>query len=235
MLNLEKRLEVNGQAVALVSDRVTLELNAVGRGIFDVRGLENDAQKALVRFHAGRRGEGRIWPILTGIVAESRALGGGVTRLLVREPALALDLRADFALRHVTPQDVLAEIEARTGLSFLLPTTGGYLTERLPYFYAEGTCRQALDAMGTAWGLTDAVWTSLPDGRVFWGAWSGSPFDGEPLEIPPELIQERDPDARAIVLPYLPRLRPGFIIRVDARAGIVQQVNLEGPRARLHI
>lgn len=233
MLNLEKRLEVNGKLAALAADRVNLELNGVGRGIFDVRGLEDDAQKALVRFQAGRRGEGRVWPILTGVVAESRALGGGLTRLWVREPSMALDLRADFALRHVTPAKVLAEIEARTGLAFLLPAAGAYLTERLPYFYAEGTCRQALQAMGEAWGLADAIWTSLPDGRLFWGAWTGSPFDTDPVEIPAELIQERDPDARALVLPYMSRLRPGVAIDVQGFRFLVREVVLEGPRATI--
>lgn len=233
MLNLEKRLEVDGTPVALVSDRVTLELNGIGRGLFAVRGLEGDTEKALVRFHAGHRGDGLVWPVLTGVVAESRALGAGVSRLTVREPAMALDLPADLALRHVTPADVLAELEARTGLTFLLPDVGTYLAQRLPFFRASGTCRQALEAMGAAWGLADAIWTSLPDGRVFWGAWTGSFFDGEPVEIPAELIQERDPDARALVLPYLPRLRPGVVVTIEGFSFMVSEVSLEGPRAIL--
>lgn len=232
MLNLEKRLTLDGKEVPLVSDRVVLELDAVGRGIFRLRGDFADTLNAIARFLVGIRGNGTVYPVIAGVVTAAAPTVPGETRVEVREPAMLLDMRADFALRHVTPGQVLAEVEEITGLRFLLPTTGDYLTVRQPYFYAEGTCRQALEAMAEVWGVPRAVWATLPDGAIFWGDWNASPFNLDAVEIDARLVLERDPEARALVLPYLPRLRPGVLVS-ESFPFIVRRVTFEGARARL--
>jgi hypothetical protein len=102
---LEKRLTIDGAAVELVSERVVLELSAVGYAVFHVR-----------------------------------------------EPAMLLGRSTAFALRYVTPSQVLEQIEADTGLRFILPTQGEYLGERQAHFAADGTHRRALDLVGARVG-----------------------------------------------------------------------------------
>jgi hypothetical protein len=230
---LEKRLTVGGAAVGLVSDRVVLELGAVGFGVFHVRGDPGDTQKAVARLAVGRRGSGVVYPVLEGLVVEAAPVGAQEWRLVVREPAIALDLPAAFALRHVTPAHALAQIETDTGLRFALPESGDYLGQRQAHFIAQGTHRQALDAMGAAWGVPRCVWATLADGSIYWGDWSASPFATvEPLQLDPRIVVERDPEARTIALPYLPRLRPGVVV-ADAFPFMVRRVELAGATARL--
>ena len=217
MFAIEKRLELGGEAVKFVRETVTLEFGAVGWGRFVVRGLAGPPGTVAVRYLAGLRGQGSVVPVLVGLVSESALTAPGEWFLTVREPSALLKLPASFALRHCTPREVLAEIEALTGLSFLLPSTGSYLTRRLPHFAAAGSCRAALESMGAAWELTDAVWSGLPDGRVYWGAWASGPWAGDPVEIDSALVVSRE--ERALVLPVLPQLRPGVLIE-DTAAGI---------------
>lgn len=234
MLALVKRLEVGGAALPVVDDRVTLELGAVGRGVFYLRGDQSDTQIGPVRFVVSRPGQNLAVPVLYGLTAESARAEDGSWRVVVREPAAALELPSDFAVRHPLPADVLQAIEQRTGLEFLLPAGAPYLAERLPYFYAQETCRQALEAMGPAWGMADAVWAGLPDGRVWWGRWADSPFAGEAFTLDRRLVLERDPEARALVLPYLPRLRPGVLVTTEgAPTFIIRRVTHAGEHTRI--
>lgn len=223
MIGLEKRLEVAGEAMPLVGEEVTLALGAVGRGVFRVRSKESVTRSGAVRFLAGYRGRGVVYPLLTGLVAEDAPTRPGERWVAVREPAALLEMAAGFALRHPTPREVLGAIEARAGVRFLVPGGASYLGERLPHFAAEGTCREALDALGPAWGLAHPVWTGLPDGRIWWGEWADGPWASAPLELDPRLVVVRDPDAHTLTLAYLPRLRPGVVLEVDGLRFLVQR------------
>jgi len=234
MLAIEKRLEVNGETVELVGEKVTLELGAVGRGRFTVRGLEGPPGNVPARFLAGLQGEGRVMPVLVGAVAESALVGADEWLLTVLEPSALLKLPAAFALRHCTPREVLAAIEGVTGLSFLLPGDGAYLARRLPRYAPAGTCRAALEAMGGAWGVADAVWSGLPDGRVYWGPWASGPWGTEVIGIDPALIVSRE--ERALTIAYIPYARPGVTIRDSAAGGdpvMVRRVVFGGRGARV--
>ena len=234
MLNLEKRLEVGGEVLPLVKDEVTLELNGVGRGVFQVRGGAGPEIGVAARFFAGYRGSGKVYPMLTGLVAESARLAPDLWRVVVREPAMLLDARADFFLRHTTPRGVLARIEELTGLAFLIPAEAGYADRRIPYFLAEGTCRQAIEALGPAWEIERALWFTLPDGRIFWGDWADGPFKQSTVPLDSRLVVERDPEARAIALPYLPRLRPGVVVEMEGvPTFMVRRAAFAGDRVRL--
>ena len=242
MIRIEKRLTIGGAEFPLASDRVELELGAVGQGFFHVTADPTGNENALALFSAGY-GARTFTSILAGVVADAQPVQRGEWRVVVKEFAGALDAQAAFALRHPTPGDVLQAIENLTGLNFLLPAVeapapGHYLSRRLPYFYAPGTCRQALDAMAQAWGVADGLWATLPDGRIYWGAWGESPLNADPLSVPAELVLERDPEARAFVLPYMPRLRPGLPVAVKDFAGgevtfLVKRASLLGDKARL--
>jgi len=220
MFAIEKRLELNGVAANLVRETVTLELGAVGRGRFVVSGLEGSPGTVTARYLVGVRADtlttGGVFPIMLGVVSESALTAPGEWSLTVREPSALLKLPASFALRHCTPRRVLAEIEALTGLSFVLPAKGDYLTRRLAHFAPGGNCRAALEAMGPAWEVSDAAWSGLPDGRIYWGSWAAGPWGTEPVELDPDLVVSRE--ERALVLPLLPTIRPGVLVK-DTIAG----------------
>lgn len=237
MIHLEKQLTVagtsyGGTGAAIVADEVALELNAVGRAVFRVEGTAGDVLQSALRLASGYRGGGAVYPLFAGMVTEALPAGENETRIVAREPAMLLELPAGFALRHVTPAQVLAKIEELTGLRFLLPDSGAYLAERAPYFSAEGSCRQALDAMGAAWEVPRAVWASLPDGAIYWGDWEASPFNQDVVVMDPHLVVELDPEARALVLPWMPRLRPGVVIEAD-HTFMVQRAVFSGSTVRV--
>ena len=232
MLDLEKRLSLDGVEVPLVSDLVVLELGAVGYGVFRVRGDFRDSEKAVARFLVGYRGSGLVYPLLSGLVSEADQFRGGDSRLVVRELAAVLDAPAGFFLRHVTPKDVLDQVTAETALTFALPADADYLAQRVPYFSAEGTYRQALEAMGQVWELGHPVWFTLPDGSIWWGDWRDSAFNTDPLELDARLAVERDPEARSLEWPYMPRVRPGLVVS-DGSPFLVQRVTYAGQTVRL--
>jgi len=233
MIHLEKQLTVAGAGAAIVADEIALELNAVGRAVFRVEGEAEGALKSALLMYSGYRGEGVVYPLFAGMVTEALPSGENETRIVAREPGMLLELPAELALRHVTPAQVLAKIEDLTGLRFLLPEQGAYLAERTPYFSAEGTCRQALDAMAAAWEVPRAVWASLPDGAIYWGDWADSPFNQQDVVVmDPHLVIERDPEARALVLPWMPRLRPGVVIEAD-HTFMVQRAVFSGSTVRV--
>ena len=242
MIALEKRLEIGGAAVALAGqgiapdlapDLVALELGAVGRGVFHV--LSESQPIGAARFFVGYRG-GALTPVLTGFVAEARQVRAApvVWRVVVREPAALLDTRADFHLRHCTARRILAEIESRTGLVFLTPASGAYLSADTPHCAGEGTCRDVLAALGGAFDVPRCVWATLPDGRIFWGDWAAGPFPGAggstALEIDPALILERDPEARRVSLACVPNLRAGALITSGEDQFMAWRVTFHGAR-----
>jgi hypothetical protein len=233
VINLVKRLELDGKAHPLVADEVRLALNGVGRGQFHVRAEAPIEVGVLARYTLAL--EGPAYPVLLGAVTEVSQRGDRLWRIGVRELAAALERPAHLALRHVVPVQVLAALEDATGLRFLMPAAGSYLAERQPYFYTQGDGRAALAQMGEVWQVPRAVWAQLPDGRVYWGDWAASPFHGEPLEIPAGLVVERDELGGSLELPAVPTLRPGMLVELagEKLRFLVQTVAFREDRTRL--
>jgi hypothetical protein len=233
VINLVKRLELGGQVYPVAADEVRLALNAVGRGQFHVRAEEPIEAGVLARYTLAL--DGRAYPVLLGAVTEVSQRGDRLWRIGVRELAAALERPVALALRHVTPAQVLAALEEATGLRFLLPAAGSYLAERQPYFYTQGDGRAALVQIGEVWQVPRAVWTQLPDGRIYWGDWTASPFNAEPLSIPAGLVVERDELGGALELPAVPALRPGMVVQLagEGLRFLVQAVTFREDRTRL--
>jgi hypothetical protein len=234
-MKLHVELTIGGQRVTAAQATVALELGAAGWAEVSAVGDFEDAAQSPAHLALGYAEQGSVHRMLTGGVTDARRLERGAWRLRLREPAAALAARFNAHLRHVTPRQVLAEIEALTGVGMLLPTpsagsgqaAGDYLGRRLPYFTVLGSCREALDQMGEAWGVGDAVWFTLPDGRVYWGSWAAGPYAGAALELPGALIQSRDPTLRTARVPPLPRLRPGMALRLDGVQVLVSALRFQ--------
>ena len=224
-------LEIDGAALEVIGAEVALALSETGRAVFTVRGAASGAVGKLARYRQGHAGR-RVYPVFLGVVTAARAADGASTRLICRGLAMVLEGKAALALRHCTPADVLREMEAATGLAFLLPTSGEYLNTRLPYFAARGSWRAALEQMGAAWGVADALWLPMPDGRIFWGSWAGGPFSADPVPLDSLPMLTRHPELGDIELPALASMRPGVQVW-DGGRFLASRVTFSGDRMRL--
>lgn len=215
-MRITKRLLINGRPVALASDYVRLHLSDVGAGIFEVLERPPALARALVELYAGV-GDTQEYLVLTGAVSETRETAPGRLRIDVNELCTVLERTLVLNLRQCTAREVIARIERETGLRFLLPAGAAFLDHRRLSFQSYGSCRLALERIKKAWEVDDAEWYQLPDGRMFWGPWRLGPYTKAPLPIGSDLILERDPARRTLVLPYIPALRPGMVVQSDFR------------------
>jgi len=231
MIALSHQLEIGGVAYPVVEAEARLVLSGIGRGEFQVRAEDAPEAGAVLRYAIAL--DGIAYPVLLGVVTEVSPLAEGLWAITARELTAALEAPAPLALRHVTPTQVLAALESSTGLRFLLPAEASYLLERQPYFMSQGDARTTLEHLGAAWRVPAPIWSQLPDGRVYWGAWRDSPFNTEPLVITPALIQGRDASGSTLALPCLPTLRPGMAMTLDGATGTIGTVTHTDNRTRI--
>ncbi len=152
--------------------------------------------------------------VFMGVLADVLRLDGDEAQFTGRCAAAALDLPAHLSLYAPTPADVLRKVEGACGLPLLLPQKAPYLTQRVPRFVSLGSGREALDSMCHAWGIEDAGWWALPDGRVFWGQRQHTPFYGRALSVPRALIGRHQPDGRLRMVAN-PHWRPGMRLALN--------------------
>ena len=214
-MRLNKRLLVDGKQVPLVSDYVRLRLNEVGDGIFEVQDLPG-RKGNLVGLYVSV-GDSQEYLMMTGALVETRLLAKGRLRIAARELSTVLEMPIMINLPQCTAREVVAEIEEVTGLRFLLPAGADYLDERRVGFKHFGQCLGALNSLAKRWDLVEAVWFQLPDGRMYWGHWASSPYTKAPLPIEAGMISQMDEKNKTLVLPYIPALRPGMVVKSEFR------------------
>jgi hypothetical protein len=135
-----------------------------------VLGLDDAQTGALVEYYAAV-GQSEHYRVLMGAVTRIETLPGKRKLLHARELSFALEFPASYYLRHPSARDVIAAIEKKSGLHFIVPVSAQYLEERRPVFSTQGTSRTALDHLGQLWDVPGAVWYQLPDGLIYWGHW----------------------------------------------------------------
>jgi hypothetical protein len=214
-MNLSKRLVLNGAEVNPSVARVHLGLNEVGYAEFQVPVPPGAAKGMLAEYFLGIGG-GTNYMVLVGPVVAVIPARDSLT-VRVRELSAVLDFPHMFYLRNQTAREVIAAIERKTGLRFILPVGASYLDERRHLFQSQGTCRDALDRMAGAWDIPSAVWTQLPDGMMYWGHWQAGPFTKTTVPIDPRLVVEHDRERKKIRLPAIPALRPGMVVTCEFR------------------
>lgn len=149
--------------------------------------------------------------IVMGPVTQVKPVDGQY-EVKVRELAAVLEAPAVFFLRNKTAREVVAEIEKRSRLHFIVPSRAPYFNEIKPVFQCTGTCRTALDKVIQAWELPEVVWYQLPDGTVFFGPWRAGPFNKADVPIDERLVLEKDLGQKTLRLPLIPALRPGMAV-----------------------
>lgn len=229
-MKLDSQLLIGATSFPLVSGITTLELKGFGRAEYRIRTEGRTPDLSLLVEYRHGYATDQLYPVFLGTVYLGQASGPGQMQLICRSLSSVLDVPARFSLRHLTAKDLLEEISGLTGLEFVYPQSADYMNKRIPNFYNLDTARGAIERF-EIWGVTQGIWTQLPDGTIFWGSWDDSPFAGrDPLEIDPRIITDQRPDDRSFTIPTIPSLQPGMLIQDRL---IVEQLEISGNNTRL--
>jgi len=198
----------------------TLQLGpeALASGPADARSLQDllgSAKGRLAECFVSVAGQ-QDYLILMGPVVQVRA-AGGVFELAVRELCTVLDIPTSIYSRQCSAREIVAAVEKKSGLHFLVPARAPFLDEIKPVFQFVGTCRAVLEKVIQAWDLPDVVWYQLPDGIVFFGPWRIGPFTKSEVPVDERLVLEKNLETRTLRLPMIPALRPGMIVNCGFR------------------
>ena len=220
-MKLHKVLTIGGMVVALVNDDVRLDLKSPGRATFTIQA--GTQVSGLVTLDIGYN-ESALQRHFIGYVERCTAANGVEQIVFCREVASVLAKSMPMNLRHVDLRAVLADISSKTGLRFRVPDQP-YTKVKAPYFFSLAAGYQAMDSMGTVFGIPDFIWQQQGDGEVFVGSWADSFFGVRPaLQLPVSLFDGYQGNQSAMVA-ALPGLRPGASINQGER---ITSVTLAG-------
>ena len=220
-MKLHKVLTIGGVVIPLVNDDVRLDLKSPGRATFTIQA---GAQvSGLVTLDIGYN-ESALQRHFIGYVERCTAANGVEQIVFCREVSAVLAKSMPMNLRHVDLRAVLADISSKTGLRFRVPDQP-YTKVKAPYFFSLAAGYQAMDSMGTVFGIPDFIWQQQGDGEVFVGSWADSFFGVRPaLQLPVSLFDGYQGNQSAMVA-ALPGLRPGASINQGER---ITSVTLAG-------
>lgn len=220
-MKLHKVLTIGGVVIPLVNDDVRLDLKSPGRATFTIQA---GAQvSGLVTLDIGYN-ESALQRHFIGYVERCTAANGVEQIVFCREMAAVLAKSLPMNLRHVDLRAVLTNISSKTGLRFRVPDQP-YTKVKAPYFYSLAAGYQAMDSMGTVFGIPDFIWQQQGDGEVFVGSWADSFFGArKALQLPASLFDGYQGNQSAMVS-ALPGLRPGVSINQGER---ITSVTLAG-------
>ena len=170
--------------------------------------------------------------VLMGPVVQVQA-GRGVFDVTVRELCTVLDIPTAIYARQCSAREIVAKVEKKSGLHFLVPARAPFLDEIRPVFDFTGTCRAALGKVIQVWDLPEVVWYQLPDGTMFFGPWRMGPFTKSEVPVEERLILEKNLSERTLRLPMIPALRPGMTVNCGFRFRI-DELELEHDSVLIH-
>lgn len=205
-----KKLEIGGAPFGIASETVRLSLYAPGTAEFVI---ESDTQvTGSVVFWLGNTlpaqdAPAKLHQFFTGYVVRSVPAGPNKKSVLVRELAAILERPLPLSMRHVSARDVLAQIGADTGLSFVMPQQA-YSNKRAAYFYSLASGFLALDEIGRVFAIPDYVWQQNGDGTVYAGSWADSHWATRPVMLPAGFFSAARSNNQ-FSCAAIPALRPG--------------------------
>lgn len=227
-MKVSKILKVNSEIIPLVSDTLTLEQGAAGRGIFAVR--SEKALSGIVELSIGLDQNYELF--CSGYIESCRQIDQKQQRLLVREFSAVLAGRCPLAMRNVNALDVLTEIGKRTGLAFRLETAA-WNKKAIPYFFNIGSGFEALQLLGAELGIANFVWQSQADGIIYLGSLEASRVYKTPLRIPAEFFKELS--AAGAGCPIIRGFRPGRRIRIgDGDILTIDKITVSAENMRIN-
>lgn len=220
-MKLHKVLSVGGQPLPLVADEVRLDLRAPGRATFTVKAP--GPLRGLVSLDIGYN-DRPLQRHFLGYIERSTAANSEEVVLFCRELSAVLAGPLPMGLRHVSLQEVLAEVSRQTGLTFRVPDSP-YARTKAPFFYALAAGFQTMDSLAQVFSIPDFLWHQQGNGEVYVGSWDDSYWGARaPLQLAAELFDDYQ-GRQSALLPALPGLRPGATLNHGER---VTSVTLTG-------
>lgn len=220
----------NGQRVRIISDALTLDLHAPGRGIFCVEaGAVKKGDPVTYSAGCGLETE----RMFTGYAAEVKRIDRVQWRVMARDYSGLLELRCPFAQRNTDGLRVLREIHDRIGVAFRLgASVEAKFREPVSHFFNLHSAASAVDTLGLHLGIEDFICRCEPSGEIFVGTGRDIRNGSEVLGIPAQFFTEKT--VTEAVCPLLPALRPGRRIRIgDGDTFRVEQIQISGMQMRL--
>ncbi len=193
--------------VPIVSDSLTLERGAAGRGIFVVQSETN--LTGIVELFIGMDLEYELFA--SCYIEPCRQVDKKQQRLVVREFSGVLAKRWPLSMRNTNAVDVLTEFADKTGLAFALEDAD-WTKQAIPYFINIGNGFEALDLLGRELGIENFVWQSQADGVIYVGSLDACRVHKKIVGIPAEFF--KDLSATGASCPLVPGFRPGKQIRI---------------------
>lgn len=220
-MKLNKVLTIAGTVYPLVKDDVRLEIRTPGRALLTIQSAV--PVSGLVTLDIGYN-DSTLQRHFIGYVERCTPSNAVEQVLFCRELAAILSAPLPMNLRHADLRTVLAEINQKTGLTFLVPDQA-YAKVKAPFFYSLAAGFQAMDSLAKVFSIPDFIWQQQGNGEVFVGSWADSFFGSRPaLQLPTELFDDYQGNQSAVVA-ALPGLRPGATINNGER---ITKVSLAG-------
>lgn len=224
-MKLNKQLKIDGVQYPVITENVTLELNAYGRARFEIRA--NSAPSGLVEYSLGR---GSLAPVFYGGVINAHETAPGRYEVISRELSAALEAPAQLSLRHVTARMILDQITERIGTKFITPSNAEYVNRPIPHFVNRTTCRRAIEEF-KIWGVQRGVWVQLSKTEIWWGDWDDTPFSKiEPIGLNWKTVTRQELRDQSFHMPVVPTCRPG--VRIDENK-YIQSIEFLGEEMRV--
>lgn len=221
-MKLDRQLNINNVAYNVIEDRVLLDLDAPGRAQFVIdAGDKPVAAKQIVSFTLGYAKHDTLQRLFLGFIEIVNTMDRR-QKLFCRELSAVLYAPLRLDLRHVTMQDVIADIHTKTGLTFSVGD-GAYSSLKVANFYNLGNGYQAMQSMGRVFGIEKYFWQQQGHGVIYAGSWQDSRWADLPIDVPAEMFTEHlsNNSARLVAIPAL---RPGVLMN----GNIVTKVDFSG-------
>lgn len=221
-MKLDRQLNINNAPFHVIEDRVVLDLNSPGRAQFLIDAADTPVEaKQIVSFTLGYAKHDTMQRVFLGFIETVNTVDRR-QKLFCRELSATLFAPLPLDLRHVTLQEVIAEIHNKTGLTFAVGD-GAYSTKKVANFYNLGNGYQAMQSMQRVFGITDYFWQQQGHGVIYAGSWHDSRWSDLPLALPANMFTEHLSNNSAKLV-SIPALRPGVLMN----GNIVTQVDFSG-------
>ncbi|MGS0824824.1 hypothetical protein ACVBIO_03350 [Shewanella sp. 0m-8] len=196
------RATVNAKQVELKNHWLVLKSDSPGTCQITVNTKVNRLDKVALDLGWGEM----VDRVFIGYVERVMPAVNGWYTLFCRELAASLAFNLSVMLRHPTMRQVLDEVSAQTGLSFVVPDKA-YANASIPCFYCDGSGYEILDNIGRAYQIPDFIWQQQGNGQIYIGSYQDSYWHNKPVVIPNALMTNHQA-GRTATMPAAPMVRP---------------------------
>lgn len=227
-MKLNKKITVNNQEYQIVSDSLTLEWMAAGRGIIVIK--SEIPVYGAVKYYIGYNGQYSIY--FTGYVSECTQIDKLQQRLLIHENAAVLANKLPISMQHADAESIITEASGITGLSFILEESA-WNKVLIPYVYNTGTGFSLLRFLLKELKIANGIYTQYPSGEIYFGSHEKSKYGSVTLQLPVAMMHTVS--AAGGSMPIIPEYRPGLKLNIGTNELFyITKTELSGEEMRLN-